>query len=266
MLTASVAQGFSHADVPQMGASFLAVHDGDDAAARAAADWLARRAWDRRQLFVGDALEPCAALIAAAAGPGPVVLMDVGDNVGGGGPGDSTVLLGEAQRLGIRSLLVVLCDPEAVAACVAAGPGAPVTIAVGGKTDRRHGDPVFVSGGVRVLADGRFEDTTPTHGGDRYFDAGTTAVVETPDEHTVVLTSRRIAPTSLEQLYSLGVRPERKQVVVAKGIAAPRAAYGRIAAQVLLVDTPGVTSPNGSALVYLHRRRPLFPFERDASY
>jgi microcystin degradation protein MlrC len=192
--------------------------------------------------------------------------MDVGDNVGGGGPGDSTVLLSEAQRLGIRNLLMVLCDPEAVGACVAAGPGAPVTVAVGGKTDRRHGDPVIVSGRVRVLADGRFEDTTPTHGGDRYFDAGTTAVVETPDEHTVVLTSRRIAPTSLEQLYSLGVRPERKQIVVAKGIAAPRAAYGRIAAQVLLVDTPGVTSPNGAALVYRHRRRPLFPFEQDATY
>src|SRR5207237_2882381 len=81
MLSASAVMGYPYADVPEMGMSFVAVHDGDAAAARDAARWLARRAWDRRAEFVGDTPSPEAALRAAMAAPkGPVVLMDVGDN------------------------------------------------------------------------------------------------------------------------------------------------------------------------------------------
>ena len=41
MLSASVAEGYPYADVAEMGMAFLAVHDGDPAAAREAARWLA---------------------------------------------------------------------------------------------------------------------------------------------------------------------------------------------------------------------------------
>ena len=84
--------------------------------------------------------------------------MDVGDNIGGGSSADSTYLLAEAKRLGIRRYLQTLYDPEAVTACEAAGVGAQVTLAVGGKTDDLHGDPVTVTGTVRVLFDGQYED------------------------------------------------------------------------------------------------------------
>jgi microcystin degradation protein MlrC len=267
MLSASALEGYPYADVPEMGASFLAVHNGDIAAARAAARWLAWRAWERRAEFVGDAPSPRQALEMAAAAPkGPVVLMDVGDNIGGGSPGDSTVLLAEAKRLGIRRYLQTLYDPEAVQACLAAGPGATVTLKVGAKTDRMHGEPVEVTGRVRVITDGRFEDPRPTHGGARFFNAGMSVVLETTDEHTLVLTSRRIGNTSIEQMYSAGVQPERYQVVVAKGVHSPRPAYAPIAAQIILVNTPGVTSADLSRFHYRNRRRPLYPFEPEATY
>ena len=83
---------------------------------------------------------------------------------------------------------------------------------------------------MRVALDGRFEDPPPTHGGLRFFDGGTTAVLETTDDHTLVLTSKRTGNTSLEQMYSVGVRPERFKVVVAKGVVSPRPAYAPIAA------------------------------------
>ena len=67
MLSASVAEGYPYADVAEMGMSFLAVHDGDAAAARDAARWMARRAWDRRAEFVGDTPSPEDALRDAAA-------------------------------------------------------------------------------------------------------------------------------------------------------------------------------------------------------
>lgn len=267
MLSASAVMGYPYADVPEMGMSFLAVHDGDPAAARDAARWLARRAWDRRAEMAGDIPSPEAALRAAMNAPhAPVVLLDVGDNIGGGSPADSTVLLELAQRLGARGYLQTLYDPEAVAACVAAGVGATVTLAVGGKTDDRHGRPVTVTGRVRLLADGKFEDPRPTHGGWRFFDGGTTAVLETADDHTLVLTSKRIGNTSIEQMYSLGIRPERYRIVVAKGVQSPRPAYEPIAAEIMPANTPGVTSADLATFDYRRRRRPLYPFETETEW
>lgn len=267
IVSASVIQGYPYADVPEMGMSFLAVHDGDPTAARDTARWLARQAWDRRADLQGDAPSPTEALEYAGRAPrGPVVLMDVGDNIGGGSPGDSTILLAEARRLGLRSYLQTLYDPEAVRACLTAGVGHEVTVPVGAKTDDRHGQPVTVTGRVRLIADGRFEDPTPTHGGARYFDAGTTAVLETADGFTLVLTSHTIGNTSIQQIYSLGIRPEQYQIVVAKGVQSPRPAYEPLAAEIVLVNTPGVTSADLSHFTYERRRRPLYPFEPDAAY
>ncbi len=267
MLSASVAEGYPYADVAEMGMAFLAISDGDEAAAREAARWMARRAWDKRAQFVADTPTPEAALRAAMAAPkGPVVLMDVGDNIGGGSPADSTILLEIAQRLGVRSYLQTLRDPQAVSACVAAGVGSTVTLQVGGKTDDRHGRPVTVTGTVRRISDGKFEEPTPVHGGFRFFNGGTTVVLETVDDHTLVLTTRLIGNTSLQQMYSVGVRPEHKHVVVAKGVVSPRPAYAPIAAQVVLVNTPGVTTSDLSLFTYQHRRKPLYPFEPDATY
>jgi microcystin degradation protein MlrC len=75
-----------------------------------------------------------------------------------------------------------------------------------------------------------------------------------------------IGNTSLQQMYSVGVRPETKHIIVAKGVVSPRPAYAPIAAQVVLVNTPGVTTSDLSFFTYTHRRRPLFPFEPDALY
>jgi len=267
MLSAGVAEGYPYADVAEMGMAFLAVHDGDPSAARDAARWMARRAWDRRGEFQGEAVSPEQAIATAMqASQGPIVLMDVGDNIGGGSPGDSTILLATARKLGARSFLASVCDPQAVSACVAGGVRSRVTVSVGAKTDDRHGAPVEVTGIVRTISDGRFEEPTPRHGGQRFFDAGPTVVLDTLDDHTLVLTTGRMASISLEQLYAVGIRPETRRIVVAKGVVAPRAAYEPIAAQILLVDTPGVTTADLSRFTYHRRRRPLYPFEPNATY
>src|SRR5579859_1366982 len=267
MLSASVAEGYPYADVEEMGMAFLAISDGDPVAAHEAAGWMARRAWDKRTQFEAHTPLPKAALEAAMAAPkGPVVLMDVGDNIGGGSPADSTVLLEAAQRLGVRSYLQTLRDPDAVSACVAAGVGSKISLDVGGKTDDMHGRPVAVTGVVRCISDGKFEEPGNIHGGFRYFNGGTTVVLETEDDHTLVLTTRLIGNMSLQQMYSVGVRPETKHVVVAKGVHSPRPAYEPIAAQLIFVNTPGVTSSDLSRFAYQHRRQPLYPFEPDATY
>jgi microcystin degradation protein MlrC len=268
MLHASMAQGYPWADVAEMGASFYALADGDADRARAAARWMAERAWARRaELAEAPSYTPREALEhAMQAARGPIVLLDVGDNVGAGSAGDSTFILGEAQRLGARSLLETVRDPEAVQACVAAGPGATVTLRVGGKTDGLHGPPLTVRGRVRVISDGRFEEPRPIHGGFRYFNNGTSVVLDTDDGHTLLLVSSRYLNTSREQYYSVGVRPEDYRIVIAKGVVSPRPAYQPIATEMLLVSTGGASSADLSTFAYRRRRRPLYPFERDASY
>lgn len=267
ILSASIALGFYYADVAEMGASFFAVADGDEALARRAARHLAERAWERRAAFSGTPPSPQEAVAAAIAAPrGPVALMDIGDNVGAGSPADSTVLFAEVLRQKGRDALVVLCDPEAAAACLAAGPGNRVAIAVGGKTDNLHGSPVPIEGVVRSLTDGRFVEREQRHGGWGACDQGLTAVVETADGHSVILTSRRMAPMSLQQVLSTGVQPQSKKMLIVKGVVAPRAAYEPVAADFLMVDTPGVTSDNPRHFTYRRRRTPLYPLEPDAPY
>ena len=266
VLSASVAQGYPYADVAEMGMASLVVHDGSPSEANAAARWLAEQIWGRRADFVGVGAPVEEALLAAAAAPaGPVVLMDVGDNIGGGAPGDSTVLLDAARRLGVGRLLMILLDAEAVDVCRAAGPGQRVKMLVGGKSDR-YSEAVEVAGRVRSVADGRFEEPTPTHGGFRHFDPGVTAVLDTDDDHTLVLMSRLVPPVSIRQLTTVGIQPSDYAVVVAKGVQSPRPAYEPVAIRIILVDTPGVTSADLPAFDYVNRSSPLFPFEAETRY
>jgi len=301
ILDTSVAEGYPYADVPQMGMSWIAIADGDLAAAKDAARWMARRAWEQREALnapipsIGEALDlavaryrgprplgdmdpvpadgtalaaPTAATTSDGLAPrlGPIVLMDVGDNIGGGSSADSTAILAEAQRCGVVSLLQTLYDPGSVERCIAAGVGAVVTLDVGGKTDDLHGRPVRVTGGVRTIVDGQWQDPGVTHGGFTSFDGGTMVRLDTTDGHTLVLTSKRVGNTSRYQMYSMGIHPETYRIVVAKGVVSPRPAYQPIAGEVILVNTPGVATADLSTFTYRGRRVPLFPFERDATY
>ena len=267
VLSVSVVEGFPYADVPEMGMSFIAVTDGNDELAGEITAQLAAEAWALREEFVGEAVAVDDALRRAGACLArPVVLLDVGDNVGGGSPADSTHVLAAAQRLGIRNLFHSLCDPAAVDQCVRAGVGGTVSLYAGGHTDDLHGDPVQLTGRVRHLDQGRFEDPGVVHGGFRFFDAGPRALVETDDGHQVLLTSRPMGNTSRAELTSAGLVPEDLQVIVAKGVQSPRGAYEPIAAEMIQLSTPGCTSADLSALTYRHRRRPMFPFEPATSY
>ncbi len=267
ILTASVAMGFYYADVEEMGASFVAVADGDAALARRAALWLATRAWERRQSFLQHLPDPATGVsMALLAQKKPAVLLDVGDNIGGGSPADSTILFREIMLQRGRNALVILYDPEAVSVCSASGVGSRVALEVGAKSDDRHGTPIWIKGRVRSLSDGVFTEKQVRHGGWGGGNQGLTAVVETDEQHSVVLTSLRMAPMSLEQVLSLGIHPEQKDVLIVKGVVAPRAAYEPIAGEMILVDTPGVTSNNPANFTYHHRRCPIFPLEIDAAF
>ncbi|WP_420445151.1 M81 family metallopeptidase [Candidatus Poriferisodalis sp.] len=267
VLSVSIAEGFPYADVEEMGMAFMAVTDGDADLAGEIARELASAAWEVRAELEGDGISVDEALRrAATADAHPVVLLDVGDNVGAGSPGDSTHVLAAAQRLEVGGLFHSLCDPASVAVCADAGVGATVELLVGGKTDDLHGDAVAIRGVVRMLDDGKFEDAGPTHGGFRFYDAGPRALVHTQDDHMVLLTSHPRGNTSRAELISAGLDPLAQPIIVAKGVHSPRAAYEPIAAEMIQLNTPGCTSADVSVLDYTYRRQPMFPYEPDTRY
>jgi microcystin degradation protein MlrC len=262
VLTASLLLGFPYADVREMGSSVLVVTDDEPDLARRLADDFAEYLRLRRQAFVGPLVGVDAAIAEAAKARGPVCLLDMGDNIGGGSPGDGTVLLNALVRQGIGKAFVCLYDPSSVEAALKAGIGATLDVTLGGKTDPRHGDPHATTARIRGIYDGVFSEPEARHGGRSSYDMGPTVVLELAGGQTVMITSRRIAPVSLNQLTSCHLNPSDFQIIVAKGVHSPVAAYRAVCPTFLRANTPGVTTADLAQLEYRNRRKPLFPFEQ----
>ncbi|MDE2747496.1 MAG: M81 family metallopeptidase [Chloroflexota bacterium] len=271
VLAASVAGGYQYADVPELGPAAVVVTDGAPALARQAAGLLADHLWAiRERLHFKLPDVPQAVRQARASERWPVILVDMGDNIGGGSSGDSTFILHELLRQGLTGWVVVLADPEAASACARAGVGAALRLHVGGKRDSLHGEPAEVSGRVKCLHDGRYEESEVRHDGQRYHDQGLSALLEIdgpPAEPAsfLLLTSRRQTPFSLGQLLSVGLQPARQRALVVKAAIAWRAAYEAIAGEIIEVDSPGVTAVNPARFRY-HRAPALWglPASADA--
>jgi microcystin degradation protein MlrC len=236
----SIAAGFAFSDVERAGVSALVVCE--PSRRHVAATILEETELDiraHREGFHATRPDPAAAVARAiAASQRPVVLADVGDNVGGGCPGDGTALLGELLRQGASGAVVIIADAVAALEAVALGEGAWFAGEVGGRTDGMHGGPVLIEGRVVRTTDGRYT-TTGTWMSGQTFSMGRTAVVDCGGTE-VVLTEERVPPFHREQLTSVGIDPAQRAIIVAKGAVAWRAAFGDLARTVIEVDTPGI--------------------------
>jgi microcystin degradation protein MlrC len=255
VLACSLLPGFAYADVPHMGPAVLVVADGDRDLAQQQAEVLSKDLVAAREQFTAtlpEAREAVAQALQAARTP--VVLVDTGDNVGGGSAGDGTVILAELLRQGASGAVVCLYAPQEVRACAAAGIGAEVQLMVGGKVDRMHGEPIAIRGKVHTLHDGTYVESEVRHGGKRINQMGETAVVQCPGDNLLVLTTLRHPPFSLGALTCLGIQPQKQRILVVKAAIAYKAAYGPISGTIIEVDTPGLTAINPARLPYRHSR------------
>jgi microcystin degradation protein MlrC len=266
VISISIFAGFPLADIPDAGFGIYVVTDNDRALAERLADEIADVAWTHRHEFIHTAVPVREAVAKALAAPGkPIVLADMADNTGGGAAGDGTEILRELVRVGARSVVVAcIWDPAAVATCVAAGPGASVTLDVGGKVDGRHGAPLRVTGIVRTLSDGRFVHKGPMARG-LPGRLGTTAVLDVNDIR-VILISYRWQTLDPEMIRFVGIDPLEQKVVVVKSTIHYRAAFEPIAGEIIEVDAPGLSSSNLSRFDFKRIRRPIFPLDLDTTY
>lgn len=266
VLGTSVILGFPYADVPEMGSALMVVMDKDAQRGQQLVDEWAAELCRRRHDFAGELVDIDQAIDRGLSVAGPVCLLDMGDNVGGGGPADATFVLTAFHRRCVRDSFVCLSDPAAVELAWAAGSGAKITLTMGGKTDRDHGDPLTTAVTVLSLHDGRFTEPRARHGGVNEFDMGKTALVCTDSGITVMLTSRRTFPVSIIQLTSCGLDPTKFRLIVAKGVHAPVTGYAEVCPSFIRVNSPGLTTADMVTLSYRHRRHPLFPFEEVVSH
>ncbi|MBI1789768.1 MAG: M81 family metallopeptidase [Acidobacteria bacterium] len=267
ILACSVSGGYQYADVPFVGPTVIVVTDNDPDLARREAQRLSDMLWATRDRLVLKLPEPAEAVRQAiASDKAPVVLVEMGDNIGGGSSGDATFMLSELVKQKASGWVVVLADPGAAQAAARAGIGQPFDMPVGGKADRLHGQPVRIRGVVKSLHDGKFLEPEVRHGGQTYYDQGLTAVIEAEGStrdlsNLLMLTTRRQVPFSLHQLISCGIYPQRQKILVVKAAIAYKAAYEPIAGRIIDVDTGGTTAVNPKRFTFRRARRPLFGLE-----
>ena len=267
VINVSVFGGFPFADIPEVGLAVVAVTDDDAALAGRIARTIADEAWSIRGQFlkplvpVQDAVARATSAEAQARGKaGPIILADVADNPGGGGSGDTTVLLRTLLEMGAKDVgFAVIWDPETAGAARKAGTGATLHVDLGGKTDPKHGAPVHVRARVLRLTDGTFVNGGPMSQGLTVC-VGPTALLEIEGVQ-VIVTSQRAQPADAEIFRHVGIDPTRKRILVVKSRGHFRASFQPFAKEIIEVDCPGTASPNLSWLTYRHVPRPLFPLD-----
>ena len=274
VLKVNVFPGFHQSDVPAMGWSVPVVADGDPGTAKAIARELAEYVWDRREAFVGDYPEPEAAVAEAkrlAADPdeddGFVLLADVGDNPGGGGATDGTVVLRELIDQGLTNAgFAIVRDPEVVERCVAAGVGERVVVDLGGKTDDLHGAPIEdLELYVKAITDGEFRNTGPMEtGAENHLGRAVRVRCGHEDGVCVILTENRMQPLDAEIWRHVGIQPERLDVLVVKSTNHYRADYEPMCSTNIPINSPGLVAMDPRKFEFTRVPRPQFPLDEMA--
>ncbi len=252
----SLVHGFPWGDVADMGAKVVVLAD-DAGTARALSEALGRQLIGLREATFTPPLPLDEAVKAALAEPeGPVVLADVSDNPGGGAGGDSTLLLERLLDAGVTACLGPLWDPETVAAAHAAGMGAELALALGGKSGGvNSGRPVERRGEVVGLA----EDARQTWAGTE-MSLGRACAVRL-GAVTVVVSSTRDQAYGPDLFRTLNVEPADQRIVAVKSAQHFAAGFASLARATVLASGGGPLEADFRKIPYRRVRRPIWPLD-----
>jgi microcystin degradation protein MlrC len=292
ILAVNVFGGFSFADTPDTGVSFTAVTLGDPEAARLELKRLSEWTVQHREIgnVLEEPLEPILQRIVekqtgerdasasrfvvvsaapnreadASRSPGPIVLAEPSDNIGGGAPGDGTALLKALIAHKIQNAAVALNDPQAVAAQSELRAGEKITLDLGGRGSPLSGGPLRLEVEFVSRSDGHFKLEDPnSHLASMcgtYVEMGPCAVVRHAGI-SILLTSRKTPPFDLGQWRSQGIVPEKLAVIGVKAAVAHRRVYEPIMSEHYTVETPGPCSSNVKLFPFKKVKRPVYPLD-----
>jgi len=260
VLSVSLGHGFPWGDVPAEGTRVVVVTDNDKAAGDALAEQLGRELWDIRDEITPHYVDVETAITdALAVGDGPVVIADMADNPGGGGPGDSTFIVRRLLERGIGMAAVGgIWDPVATGICVGAGVGAKFPLRLGGKTGPVSGDPLDLN--VEVKAVVRDTYVNSLGGSRRYLGDAAWIHAEGID---FVIHSARTQNTSPHFFEVLGIDPSKQRILVVKSMQHFHAEYAPIAKKVIYCAAPGTLAWDMSTIAHEKIARPVWPIDAD---
>ncbi len=259
--TITVAAGFPWSDLYEAGMSFIVTTNNNQKLADELAEQLQDIAWNMRRDFLVTPTPLKQALRhTAQASKTPIIMADIGDNPGGGTPEDGTVVLKAILEEGLTGgVIALIWDPAAAKKSIDAGRGSMVELELGGHTDGLHGEPLSVTGKVKHISDGTFISNGPMGSGVP-MDMGPTVILEIGG-NDVIVTCKRLQPLDLTLYRALDIKPEEKRFIVVKSSVHFRAAHEPIAAEIIELDTPGLTSPRLAGFGFKNIRRPIFPLD-----
>lgn len=262
ILSLSIQLGFPYADVEEMGTSIIVVSDNNPPLAKIVGEELKHYIIKNKERFVGEKIDIASSLTMIPKSKKPVLLLDMGDNIGGGSPGNNICLLEAFEEKKEFRYFVCIYDPNAVLEAEKHKEGDSFALLISG-TEGEQDKKIELTVKLGKIYDGNFKETSPRHGGQVNYKMGKTAVVTTQNGSVIMLTSLRIPPFSLQQLLAFDVNPEHFDAIVAKGVNAPIAAYAPVCNTIIQVNTPGVTQADMTKFTFHNRRKPLYPFEEE---
>lgn len=245
-LTLSIMTGFPLADVPQCRPSVFGYGRDANILAEVVARIRATMLEIEPQFMVDLPTARQAVAMALASPSGPVVLADVQDNAGGGATSDTVWILHALLEAGAPDAIVgMIYDPEAAAAAHAAGVGAALDLALGGKRMPRH-SPLRARFTVEAVRAGPFELRGPMLAGAR-MDLGRMARLRV-GSIDVVVCSRRAQCLDREYFRVMGLVPEDHQIIVVKSTNHYRADFASMASRIIEFAAPGACAMDPSQL------------------
>jgi microcystin degradation protein MlrC len=254
--TLSFAPGFPAADFPHCGPSVFA-YGRTQADADAAADAVAKLIIGHEDDFDGRIYSPDEgvrhAMELAKTANRPIIIADTQDNPGAGGDSDTTSMLRALVRNNARKAAIgVICDPESAKAAHAAGVGATVSLALGGKSGISGDAPYRDSFIVEQLSDGNFVAPGPYFGG-RDMEMGPSAALRIGDVRVVV--SSHKAQLADQAMYRyVGIEPSEQSILVNKSSVHFRADFEPIAEKLLICAAPGAMPADTATLPWTRLR------------
>jgi microcystin degradation protein MlrC len=254
--TLSFAPGFPAADFVHCGPSVFA-YGATQADADAAADAVAALIESHEEDFDGRIFTPDEgvrhAMELAKTATKPIIIADTQDNPGAGGDSDTTGMLRALVRNNARRAATgVIYDPASAKAAHAAGVGASVTLALGGRSGIPGDAPYKETFIVEALSDGQFVAGGPYYGG-RDMDMGPSAALRIGDIRVVV--SSHKAQLADQAMYRyVGIEPTEQAILVNKSSVHFRADFEPIAEQLLICAAPGAMPADTAALPWTRLR------------
>ncbi|MGB5905766.1 MAG: M81 family metallopeptidase [Xanthobacteraceae bacterium] len=254
--TLSFAPGFPAADFPGCGPTVFA-YGRTQADADAAADAVAQLVIGHEDDFDGKIYSPDEgvqhAMQLAKTARKPIVIADTQDNPGAGGDSDTTGMLRALVRnKAQRAATGAIYDPASAKAAHAAGEGASVTLALGGKSGIPGDAPYEATFVVEKVSDGRFKAPGPYYGG-RDMDMGPSACLRIDDVRVVV--SSHKAQLADQAMYRyVGIEPTEQAILVNKSSVHFRADFEPIAETLLICAAPGAMPADTASLPWTRLR------------